>query len=59
MYSELALRNRIDNRNAFEKTLDSNLNAVKDSRSLEYRYHLTVRQYVLTFKQAAKYKVLI
>jgi hypothetical protein len=51
MYNELALRNRIENRNAFENTIDTKMNAVEDKRSLEFRYHYTVRQYVLTFKQ--------
>jgi uncharacterized coiled-coil protein SlyX len=50
MYNELALRNRIQNRGTYEMMINNNLNAVKDKQSLEYRYHLTVRQYVITFK---------
>jgi hypothetical protein len=50
MYNELALRNRIQNRDAYEKSIDNTLNLIEDKRSLEYRYHLTIRQYVITFK---------
>ena len=50
MYNEQALRNRVDNRNSYEKNTIANVNAVEDKNSLECRGKYAVYQYVITFK---------
>jgi hypothetical protein len=50
MYSEQALRNRIINRDLYEVEIDKKLDSIESKQSLEYRYQLTVKQYILTFK---------
>ena len=50
LYNEQALRNRIDNRHVYENSIDNEINSIEDKRSLECRYHFTVKQYVITFK---------
>jgi hypothetical protein len=50
LYSEQALRNRIDNRRAYENVVDKEINSIEDKRSIECHYHFTVKQYVITFK---------
>jgi len=50
MYNEQALRNRVDNRNNYEKNTILNVNAVEDKNSLECRGKYAVYQYVIVFK---------